>query len=168
MKEKVDVSFTFNDTNYHGAYKEHLKHRRKVWIIVRSILCVLMVMFGAYLTIVNSQPLEGGVPAFFGPLFITAGSVGFLRPMIWQMWHERNVRKHSAYGTKLRYVFSENGVKIIGKQGDFQLAWDELYECVLRKKGVLIYPQKKQFLWIPKRSFNSDQWSLMRNFVKVR
>ena len=156
MKDKIEISFVFNDANYHGAYQEHLKHRQKMWIRVRSALCVLMVLFGGYLLVVQSQSGKSGI---FGPLFITAGSVGFLRPMIWQMWHERNVRKHPAYHTTLHYTFDQKGVHVDGKQGRYLLAWGELYECVLRRKGVLVYPEKKKFLWIPRRCFSVDQWN---------
>lgn len=85
----------------------------------------------------------------FGYIFIAAGSVGFLRPMIWQMWHERIARKNPAYGTKVNYLFNNQGVTISGTKGSFLLKWQDLYELTFTKKGLLIYQTKKQYLWIP-------------------
>ena len=118
--------------------------------------------------ILKANGEAAGVNAAFGPLFITAGSVGFLRPMIWQMWHERNVRKNVAYGTKLNYSFSESGVSVRGSQGKFELPWEELYEMVITKKGVLLYQTKKGYLWIPRKAFTEIQWSDLPRFLSYK
>jgi len=90
-----------------------------------------------------AQKQSTGGNTFFGPLFVTAGSIGFLRPMIWQMWHERNVRKYS-------------------------LPWEKLYEYVIRSKGLLIYIDKKRFLWVPKKVFKENQWIAIVKFEKSK
>lgn len=146
MEKAHTVSFILNDKNYHGAYMQHLLHRRRGWMLVRSIACLLCVCLGAYfLTLTSQRPL--------GYIFVAGGTLGLLRPMIWQVWHERMVRRNAAYGTRISYVFSKQGVEIKGEQGDFEIAWDKLVDLAITKKGLLLYPNKKSYLWIPKAAF---------------
>lgn len=168
MSDKVKVTFEFNDTNYHGAYREHLRHRNKMWIYIRSILCILIIGFGAYLMVAYAQKQSTGGNTFFGPLFVTAGSIGFLRPMIWQMWHERNVRKNPNYGSEIQYTFDHTGIKVSGEKGEYSLPWEKLYEYVIRSKGLLIYIDKKRFLWVPKKVFKENQWIAIVKFEKSK
>lgn len=85
------------------------------------------------------------------------GSLGFMRPMLWQMWHERGLRKHPAYETEVHYEFSEKGIKMSGRAGDADVPWSGFYQVRPTKKGLLIYQDKKQYLWIPKADFQTGQ-----------
>lgn len=90
-------------------------------------------------------------------VFVAGGSVGFLRPMIWQMWHERGIRKHPAFGTKMFFTFGDDGVEVGGKKGKYQIKWEDLFELKITKKGVLMYTSKKSFLWIPVKCFKDNE-----------
>lgn len=93
------------------------------------------------------------------------GSLGFMRPMLWQMWHERGLRKHPAYETEVHYEFSDHGIKMSGLAGDADVPWTELYQVKPTKKGLLIYQDKKQYMWLPKSDFQSGQ---MQEIAKMK
>ena len=93
-----------------------------------------------------------------GAMFVSAGSIAMVRPLLWQMWHERLARKNPAYGSKMHYVFSEEGVAIAGNQGKYSLSWEELYDAAQMKKGIHLYTAKKSYLWIPKVAFGEEDW----------
>lgn len=92
------------------------------------------------------------------------GSLGFMRPMLWQMWQERGLRKHPAYDTKVSYIFSVAGVKMSGKAGDADIPWTEFHELKATKKGLLIYQDKKQYIWIAKDAFKTNE---MQEIVRL-
>ncbi|MDB9741691.1 YcxB family protein [Akkermansiaceae bacterium] len=139
---EIKLSYQFNDQNYHGAYKAHMQHRYKRWIYLRSFICICMILLGGYLMTFTKERA-------FAYMFVTAGSLAFLRPIIWQMWHERIARKNPAWGSKLHFTFNDEGVSLSGNQGSFTFPWADLFEVYLAKKGILIYLNRKKYLWIP-------------------
>lgn len=99
----------------------------------------------------------GSKRGMFGGFLVMVGSVGFIRPMLWQMWHERVLRKHPAYETEVKYTFSPSGITMDGKAGKATMAWADVYQIKVTRKGLLIYQDKKQYLWIPESDFESGQ-----------
>lgn len=145
----VQLSYLFDDQHYHGAYGKHLWHRSKHWIILRSLCCALAIIIGGLMMIQNSRDLL----AYF---FVTGGSIGMLRPMIWQMWHERSMRKNPAFGTTLHFSFDATGLTLSGKQGKHHFHWNDIFELKQTNKGLLIYPSRKKYLWIPQAVLKKD------------
>lgn len=140
---KIKISFELSEKNYHGAYSQHIKHRYKWWMRIRLLFCISVILIGAYLISFTSEKGIG----YFSVVF---GSFGIMRPMIWQMWHERNVRKNPAFGTIINYTFSKKKLTISGEQGEYSVPLTQIYEFVYARKGLLIYLNKKRYLWIPK------------------
>ena len=133
--------------------------RYRWWVVLRSLLCIVAICFGSYLI---EPGTKGGV---FGGFLVMVGSLGFMRPMLWQMWHERGLRKHPAYETEVHYEFSERGLKILGLAGDADVPWSEFYQVKPTRKGLLIYQDKKQYLWIPNADFEQGQ---MQEIFKMK
>ena len=96
--------------------------------------------------------------------FILLGSMGIMRPMIWQMWSERKLRKHPSYGTKIRYVFDTENIIMNGSSGEVRVSWDVFFEVVETKKGLLLYQNKKDYLWIPSYDFKAGEMTKVVNF----
>ena len=151
MTKEISIVAPFDGQSQHGSFPQHMWHRFRWWVILRSLFCIAGICFGAFI-------LEPGTKmGLLGGVLVTAGSLGFMRPMLWQMWQERGLRKHPAYDTTVHYTFSEVGVKMSGEIGDAEVPWSEFYELVPTKKGLLIYQDKKQYLWIAKSSFKGEQ-----------
>ncbi len=89
--------------------------------------------------------------------FILLGSVGYMRPMIWQMWNERKLRKHPAYGTVINYTFSADEIIMNGVSGKINVPWSQFFEVVETKTGLLLYQNKKDYLWIPRYDFKDGE-----------
>lgn len=94
---------------------------------------------------------------FVSIAFILIGAIGLIRPMVWQMWHERRLRKHPAYESKIRYVFSNEGMIMTGDAGAANVPWSEFYELVETPIGLLIYQNKKSYIWIPEADLASGE-----------
>lgn len=147
----ITINTTFDGKSQHGSFPQHMWHRYKLWVIARSVTCIAAVCLGCYM-------IEPGTKlGMFGGVLVMVGSLGFMRPMLWQMWQERGLRKHPAYDTVVSYTFSEAGVKMSGTAGDADIPWAEFYELKATKKGLLIYQDKKQYLWIAKDAFKANE-----------
>ncbi|MFC5050376.1 YcxB family protein [Rubritalea spongiae] len=151
MAKPITIITQFDGKSQHGSFPQHMWHRYRWWVITRSLLCIAAICLGAYLMEPGS---EGGL---IGGGLVMVGSLGFMRPMLWQMWQERGLRKHPAYNSKVRYTFSENGISMAGKAGEADVAWNELHELKQSKKGLLIYKDKKQYIWIANDAFEAGQ-----------
>ena len=147
----IIINTRFDGPSQHGSFRHHLWMRHRPWVIARSLLCVAGVVVGAYL-------IEPGTEAgIFGSMLVVVGTLGFMRPMIWQMWQERGLRKHPAYETDITFRFNRDGVKIQGAIGDAELGWGDLYQVAPTKKGLLLYQDKKQYMWIPSADISAEQ-----------
>ena len=127
--------------------------RYRWWVILRSVFCLAGICLGGYLMVMAPGFKRG----MFGGFLVMVSSLGFMRPMLWQMWHERGLRKHPAYETEVRYVFSDSGVKMTGKAGKADVPWVNIFQIKPTCKGLLIYTDKKHFMWIPKTDFKDGQ-----------
>lgn len=148
MKDSIKATFQFDGTTQHGAVQQHMMHRWKFWIILRATVCLLAVIGGGYLIVTRGPHVMAG-------FLVAGGAVGFLRPMVWQMWSERGLRKHAAFGKSVTYRFHQHGIEMRGGAGDVELSWSDVYELVPCKRGLLIYMNKRDYLWVPDTAFSS-------------
>ena len=152
MEKSVTIESMFDGRSHHGAFREHLRYRWKWWLLARSLVCVALVIIGTIFAIKYSGK-GNKLPDFISVAFILLGSVGLIRPMIWQMVAERRFRKHKAYDSRIRYEFNPQGIKMSGIAGKADASWSAFYEVVETPKGLLIYQTKKEYIWIPSYDF---------------
>jgi len=148
MKDSVVATFIFDGISQHGAVQQHMMHRWKFWILLRATVCLFAVIAGGYLIVTRGQHVLAG-------FLVAGGAAGFLRPMVWQMWSERRLRKHPAYGKEVSFCFGIHEITMKGGAGDATLRWEKVYEVVSCKRGILIYVNAKDYLWVPNSAFVS-------------
>ncbi len=156
MEKSTIINSMFDGRSHHGAFRQHIRHRWKWWLIARSFVCIALVILGTFIAIKYSGK-GNKLPDFISVAFILLGSVGLIRPMIWQMFAERKFRKHRAYESKIRYEFSAKGIKMSGKAGKADVPWSTFYEVAKTPKGLLIYQTKKEYIWIPSYDFKAGE-----------
>lgn len=163
MEDFIRIETNFNGTTQHGSYMQHLMHRWKWWLLARALVCFAAIFIGVFIY----QPDAEGKQNLLAAFLITVGCFGFVRPMVWQMWHERQLRKHPGYGGKVVYKFDEEGVDMKGKAGAAMVEWKVFREVVVRKKGLLLYQDKKQYIWIPASAFATGEMQTVAAFFKA-
>jgi len=156
MEDTISIESMFSGKSHHGAFRQHIRHRWKWWLIARSFVCVALVILGTYIAILYSGK-GNKLPDFISVAFILLGSVGIIRPMIWQMFAERKFRKHKAYNSIINYKFSAKGIQMSGQAGKADVPWSSFYEVVETSKGLLIYQNKKEYIWIPSDDFKPGE-----------
>ena len=163
MEENITISSMFDGRSHHGSFREHLWYRWRKLMQIRRFACVAMLIIGAYFA-VKTYGSGNKFADFVTISFILIGSIGFVRPMIWQMWSERKLRKHPAFGSKIDYAFNPKEVIIDGSSGTVNVPWSEFYEVVETKNGLLMYQNKKDYLWVPAYDFKSGEMSQVVHF----
>jgi hypothetical protein len=68
----------------------------------------------------------------------------------------KSVRAMPGFGELVVWRVREDGFEnFLGKSGGFN-AWEHIVESVRTPDGVLIYPVKDIFYWVPKSAFTSE------------
>lgn len=134
-------------------------------MLLRRFVCLAMIAIGGFFA-VKSYGMADKRADFITISFILLGSIGYIRPMIWQMWSERKLRKHPAYGSEITYTFNAEEVIMEGSSGKVNVPWDQFYELEETKKGLLLYQNKKDYLWIPSYDFESDEMTSVVTFYE--
>jgi hypothetical protein len=167
METEIAIKSMFDGRSHHGSFREHLWHRYRRWLILRRFVCIAMVVIGGIFA-VKTYGSGDKFANFITITFILLGSIGYMRPMIWQMWSERKLRKHPAYGTEINYTFSANEIIMDGVSGKIHVPWNQFVEVVITKTGLLLYQNKKDYLWIPSYDFKDGEMAKVLKMANQR
>jgi hypothetical protein len=156
MPETIHAKTVFDETTQLGAFRLHMWHRYRIWLMLRTFLSVGLILAGIIILISQG-------PHPMSILMLMVGTFALLRPMIWKIMHARKLRQLPGYGHTVVYSFSPEGVKIRGEDRDAQLPWSDIFEPVPTKHGLLLYHEKKSYTWVPSEAFDSPE-----DFAQVR
>ena len=93
----------------------------------------------------------------FGIMILSYGLYCVTRKKILEFRFKRNIEKNPGYQIPTKWEFTENGITQTSKLGSSELSWSAIYETVTTPEGVLLYPQKNLYFWIPVRYFEYDE-----------
>ena len=162
METSIKIDSMFNGRSHHAAFRQHLLHRWKWWLIVRTILCIALLGIGGFM----QYRLQGEEKmVVFSGILIVMGAIGLVRPMVWHIFNDRKLRKHPAYGSEIHYTFTAEAVEMNGKAGKAIVPWGEFMEVVATSKGLLLYQTKRDYLWIPSVDFKAGQMEQFLQFA---
>ncbi|MGJ8678239.1 MAG: YcxB family protein [Akkermansiaceae bacterium] len=148
MPDSVKATLTFDESSQLDAFRYHMWHRYRIWLMLRTIISILLVLVGFILLLVHG-------PNPMPVLMLMVGTFALVRPMIWKIMHSRHLRKISGYGQKVTYCLTPQDIKIEGVDKSATVSWSSLFEVVFTQKGMLLYHGKKTYTWIPSASFDS-------------
>ena len=150
MPDTISAKLVFDDSSQLGAFRLHMWHRYRNWLILRTGLSIILVIVGFILLMThgaNPMPL----------LMIMVGTFALLRPMIWKIMHSRNLRNLPGFGQTVVYIFTADKIAINGDELQAKVQWSDLFEAVATKHGLLLYHGKKAYTWVPRSAFDSDK-----------
>ena len=150
MPDSISAKLVFDDSSQLGAFRLHMWHRYRNWLLIRTGLSITLVIIGFILLLThgtNPMPL----------LMIMVGIFALLRPMIWKIMHSRNLRNLPGFGQTVIYTFTAESIAINGDELQAKVKWSDLFEAVLTKQGLLLYHGKKSYTWVPRSAFTSDE-----------
>lgn len=145
---EIKAKVKFDESSHLGAFRLHMWHRYRTWLMIRTILSAAIILAGAILII-----SEGLTP--LSVLMLMIGTFALLRPLIWKIMHSRNLRKLPGYGQTVIYTFTKDHFSIHGEDREGKVKWSELLESAKTKQGLLLYHGKKSYTWVPLESFDS-------------
>ncbi len=80
-----------------------------------------------------------------------------------------NLKKNPVFGTTVEWEIDEKGINGKGKGFTLSEDWELFFETHLTKLGILIYPQKQFFYWLPRAGFaNENEYGQAINYLKAK
>jgi len=113
---------------------------------------LVLVVYAAFEFTTSKLPLVDGLPPLTVGMLLLAG----IRPMMrWQF--RRAIRRAPTYGCEMNWEFSPERAMISGADSEASFPWKMLHSAVVSADGMLLYPQKNLFHWIPASAFASPE-----------
>lgn len=144
-------------------------HRRMQWTTKLVLLfAVGITCWGISDALTATHWISAVPPLFFG-LFLLFGS-GPLAA--WQF--DRAARRSPSFGSEMIYTFDPEQIVNSGEGHHSTFTWKKLYSATVAEEGILLYPNKNLFHWIPVTAFASPtdiaivQSYLQQNGVPTR
>jgi len=150
MIDSIKAKMVFEEKSHLGAFRLHMWHRYRGWLMIRTFLSIGLILAGLILLMrrgPNPMPV----------LMLMVGTFALLRPLIWKIMHGRNLRRLPGYGQTVVYTFTPEGIAINGEDRDANIKWSGLFEAVAHKQGILLYHGKKSYTWVPLEAFDSTE-----------
>ena len=124
-----------------------------------KFLGAICVFIGMFLLAVAALQLSAGNGGALTLVFIL---LGFLNLFAKQFWISRSVKQVFKNGeTEQRIKFRANPVGLHLESGDSRgtTKWTHFADCLIKKDGILLYPKKSLYYWIPRSAeFSEGNW----------
>ncbi|MCF7786059.1 MAG: YcxB family protein [Prosthecobacter sp.] len=156
MSEEITVSYTFDADVLIRAFWWH--HRRKYVRRILVYVTAFLFMLGSFYSGLNSGH---GVPT---QVYVWGG-VGVLVFffVLWQLiqlinrfFWRRRINAMPLCGKQVTWTVTESALKCVMSGADATMDWSVILESVATPEGILIYPQKNLFYWLPRTAFTTE------------
>ncbi len=148
MIQSIKAKMVFDESSHLGAFRLHMWHRYRGWLMIRTFLSIGLILAGIIL-------LMSRGPNPMPVLMLMVGTFALLRPLIWKIMHGRNLRRLPGHGQTVVYTFTPEGIAINGEDRHANIDWSGLFETVPHKQGILFYHAKKSYTWVSLEAFDS-------------
>jgi hypothetical protein len=125
----------------------HLRHRSPVSRFV-PVAGGALVAFATILLVIGQQDIALSYALPFGILCLLISPV--------TKWNYRRVIKsHMLIGKEMTWTFDETYLVGAADNGfEVKMTWASMQSVLLTPQGILVYPQKNTFHWIPASAFS--------------
>jgi len=162
----VTARYTWNTETLREGFAIHRKTQRAEKLM--PLLAIVFVAWGAYDSYTSGHWGTGVPPVVAGLLIL----FGFRPFMMWQFF--RAVRRSPGYCGEITYTFDPQQIVNSGEGYQATFTWQKLYSATVTRNGILLYPAKNFFHWIPAAAFASPadmmtvQDYLQHNNVRIQ
>ena len=144
---RITAHYIWNIDNVRQGFETH----RKLLPLTRvgTFLGISLLAWGAYESITSEYWFQGLPLILFGGfLLFGAGPLA-----LWQF--QRTARQVPGYDRQITYTFDPAKVVVSGEDYHSTFTWQNLFSATTSDEGILLYPQKGVFHWIPSSAFDS-------------
>ena len=146
-------------------YRRMITHRLLIWLmrIIGAFFVISSLITVAYFLMTEQgDEVYSIVPGFVMGIFFIF--VSFIT--LWKT--RRNLRKLPALNKQVNWTIDDTGFGGKSEGFDFSTSWPMIYSVTIEKEGLLVYPQKYVFHWLPASGFQSpEEYEAAKAIIKT-
>ena len=141
----------------------HYAHRANMMAVVRLVIGGILFVMGMVQICLDPSP---------SIISYVLVALGLLNIFSKQIWIRRSVKKAFDGDTQqitMTFAASSAGIDFKGDKAKGRIKWKGFVDYVVHDKGLLLYPEKNLYHWIPKSAeFTEGDWAELTALVSEK
>lgn len=155
----VTARYTWDTPTLRKGFALHRRTQRATKLVL--LVAIGLIGWGVYDALTAKHWISAVPPLLFG-LFLLFGSGPIAS---WQF--DRAARRSPSFGSEMTYTFDPEQVVNSGEGHHAIFTWKTLYSATVTEEGILLYPNKNLFHWIPVTAFASpSDIAIVRSYLQ--
>ena len=141
------------------SMKFHGKHRRRFTQYPIPLLGIMFAFQIFAMVYFNNESIGQAIISTLPLVLLAIGAYYLIK---WRI--KQTIRKIPSLNAQVTWTFDDQKYVMQTDHASGQNAWQNVFEAVVFPEGVLIYPQKQLFHWIPREAFR-DNYELLKPII---
>ena len=155
------ANYVFSVDEVYQGIKLHFRHTTPIRFVYPPLVGVALVGLTIAFALSEVPP-----PDTIRGLFLILAATFLLIPFFVLWLSRRKLAAIPIIDKPVTWWVDEKGISARGEGFEFSASWSTAYSALVTPKGILIYPQKNMFYWLPATAFASPaEWERARSFV---
>lgn len=143
----IEAKMILTVDNFMQGFDIHYKYKNRSLKVLSGI--GIFMIFMSILGVFNFG-LSAVLPTLLPGIFLATIS------LIIKYFTKRNLKKLPTLGQEMTYQLDELEMSGTAVDFDFSQKWKSMFDALIAEHGILVYPQKNAFYWLPKSAFSSE------------
>ena len=89
--------------------------------------------------------------------YLIIGTFFLFRTWVYGFFFNRRLRASPFYGKPIHWRIETHAISGETEGANWTFAWDKFHETFTTPDGLLLFPYKNAYYWLPKKAFASEQ-----------
>jgi len=152
MNKTIYLKYPWREEDFITGTKYYFKTSRAIrnWNIIYLVLATYFIVFGIFKLIHESYTI-GVISIVIGLIYAFIRKINFYRNV--QSIKKQNFKPREIHWEINRDKVTYRMINVV----ETTFNWESIQGLLDTPKGFLLYPQRNQFLWLPKQAFNNEE-----------
>ena len=155
------ATYVFSVDEVYKGIKLHFRHTTPFRFFYPPLVGMICMGFTIAFAFSEVPP-----PGTIRGLFLILGATFLLSPFLGLWLSRRKLAAIPIIDKPMTWWVDDKGISARGEGFEFSATWATAYSALVTPKGILVYPQKTVFYWLPTTAFASPaEWERARDIV---
>lgn len=156
--EKVIMHFSLNHEYMSESYDQFRKYGSKSLLIER-FLGIIFIIFGISFIIYSNET------TVLSSILIIIGVFELANNYITKYFWLRRHKKSKLWNADVEILVTQEGIQSTGPFSHGEFNWDGIEKVVRTPKGILVWPQKGIYWYLPERIYGKETIELIESKI---
>lgn len=148
-KPTMKATYTLTPKTLKIGARIHYAHRANVMAVVRIVI-------GAILFAMGAMNICFDPTGFLNYILLILGLLNLFAKQIWIQRSVNNTFKDGSKEVTIAFTANPGSIDIQSEDSKGKLKWSSFVDYLVHDQGLLLYPEKSLYHWIPRTAHFSD------------